>query len=161
MTVKTTIFLLWTFVLTSCAYENRPWEGETASSDLTNSSESTNTTPENNLSDNNPPVPDDISTPDPALLLQLGKDVFENKGRCQSCHEITEKRKVGPGLAGLYNSIRTLRTGETLIANEAYIRESILDPSAKTVQSYPPNLMPSWNLSEEEVSGLVEYIKSL
>ena len=56
----------------------------------------------------------------------------------------------------------TLATGETVRADEAYIRESILNPRAKLVAGYGP-IMPTFQgqLSEEELTQLVAYIKSL
>ncbi len=65
-------------------------------------------------------------------------------------------------LAGLYGSTVRLQDGSSVTADENYIRESILQPSAKIVAGYPP-IMPIFQgqLSEEQVTDLVEYIKSL
>jgi cytochrome c oxidase subunit 2 len=55
-----------------------------------------------------------------------------------------------------------LTTGETVKADEAYLRESILNPSAKIVAGYQ-NIMPSFQgqVTEEDLLQLMEYIKSL
>jgi cytochrome c oxidase subunit 2 len=55
-----------------------------------------------------------------------------------------------------------LRGGETVLADEEYIRESIMTPTAKVVDGYAP-LMPSYKnqLEEDQVSSLVAYIKTL
>lgn len=55
-----------------------------------------------------------------------------------------------------------LRTGQTVTADENYIRESILDPGTKIVQGYE-NVMPSFQgqVSEEDLLALMEYIKAL
>jgi cytochrome c oxidase subunit 2 len=50
------------------------------------------------------------------------------------------------------------------MADEAYLRNSILNPNAKVVQGYPANVMPQdygERLTEEQINGLIEYIKSL
>ncbi len=72
---------------------------------------------------------------------------------------------MGPTWKGLYRTQVELEDGSMITADEAYLRESILDPSAKTVKGFPAGLMETvikpGALSEEEVDGLVAYIKSL
>ncbi len=93
-------------------------------------------------------------------LVQIGEKVFQ--GRCTACHKTTSQRMIGPGLASLFKSEREFEKASPEIANEAYIRESILNPSAKVVKSYPNQMTPfAGLLKEEELTGLVEYIKSL
>ena len=55
-----------------------------------------------------------------------------------------------------------LDNGSTVIADDDYLRESIIEPSAKVVAGYPP-IMPSYRgqLSEEQIMALVAYVKSL
>ena len=76
--------------------------------------------------------------------------------------------KVGPSWSGLFNSERTVfadRKKETIIANEDYLRESILDPVAKVVPQYAKGeyAMPSYAgvLAESQIESLVLFIKSL
>ena len=68
----------------------------------------------------------------------------------------------GPVLNGLFGSTVHLASGETVTANEAYIRESILNPTAKVVAGFPP-IMPTFQgqVSEEQLLSLTEYIKAL
>lgn len=93
-------------------------------------------------------------------LVEVGQKVYEQK--CAVCHNTDAQRKVGPGFAGLYNSERQFTDGSSLVADENYLRESILVPNAKVVNGYPA-AMPSFQgqLSEDELSGLIEFIKSL
>jgi cytochrome c oxidase subunit 2 len=86
----------------------------------------------------------------------VGARLFRSYG-CAQCHG-----QVAPTLAGLYGREQRLRDGTTVIADEAYIRESILNPSAKVVAGYAPS-MPSYRgqLTEEQVSALTAYIRSL
>jgi cytochrome c oxidase subunit 2 len=76
---------------------------------------------------------------------------------CNTCHG-----QRAPTLAGLYGTTVHLQDGSSVVADENYIRESILQSSAKIVAGYPP-IMPMFQgqLSEEQVTDLVEYIKSL
>ena len=93
-------------------------------------------------------------------LSQIGETVFQKT--CTACHAPTEEKRIGPGMAGLFGSKREFTDGKSLIADENYIRESILNPSARIVKGYG-NLMTPFAglLTEEEMTGLIEYIKSL
>jgi cytochrome c oxidase subunit 2 len=76
---------------------------------------------------------------------------------CNSCHGVR-----APTLAGLYGSKVRLDDGSVVIADDDYIRESIVAPRAKIVAGYPA-LMPTFKgqLSEEQIMDLIAYIKSL
>jgi cytochrome c oxidase subunit 2 len=77
--------------------------------------------------------------------------------RCDTCHGVR-----APTLSGLFGSRVKLQDGGTITADDDYIRESILFPSAKVVDGFP-NIMPTFKgqLSEEEVLQIIEYVKSL
>lgn len=93
-------------------------------------------------------------------LASRGRSLFTNLG-CISCHA-RGAPVLAPPLEGLYMSKVGLRTGGTVLADENYIRESILDPGAKIVKGYE-NIMPSFQgqVSEEDLLALIAYIKSL
>ncbi|MFV9506330.1 MAG: c-type cytochrome [Oscillochloridaceae bacterium umkhey_bin13] len=95
-----------------------------------------------------------------ATLAAQGQQLFANLG-CVGCHR-DDGVGLGPGLNGLYNRPRPLEGGESVVADEAYLIESILQPGARMAQGYQP-IMPSYQgqLSDEQVRQLVEYIKSL
>jgi cytochrome c oxidase subunit 2 len=95
-----------------------------------------------------------------APLTEKGEALFSRMG-CVSCHKTTTLTR-GPRLEGLYGSEVKLEGGEKVVADEAYIRESILDPRAKTVAGYG-QIMPVYQgqLSEESLVELVAYLKSL
>lgn len=95
-------------------------------------------------------------------IVEIGQQVFQ--GRCTVCHHVgSQERLVGPGLLGLYGRERVFTDGSRRIADENYIRESILYPDDEIVEGYSPHQMPSFQgqLDEQELLGLVEYIKSL
>ncbi len=81
--------------------------------------------------------------------------------RCDNCHH-QQTGARGPSLAGIYGNDVPLQDGGAVVADEAYLRESILNPAAKIHAGYK-NLMPTFRgqLSEEDVLRLTAYIKSL
>jgi len=93
-------------------------------------------------------------------LAQQGEQVFRAHG-CSGCHG--ENSTVhAPSLAGLYGTMVHLSDGSVRLADEAYIRDCILNPRSFTVAGYPP-VMPNFagQLGEDEVLKLIAYIKSL
>ena len=81
---------------------------------------------------------------------------------CQSCHSFDGSQGIGPTWKGLFGSERILADGKRVLADENYIRESILQPGEKIVKGFQP-VMPSFQgqLSEEQISDIIEFIKSL
>ncbi len=80
---------------------------------------------------------------------------------CNTCHG-EQKGARGPSLTGLFGKTVRLQNGQTVVADESYIRESIMNPQAKLLEGYPP-IMPTFQglISEEGLLQLVAYIKSL
>ncbi len=80
---------------------------------------------------------------------------------CSTCHQ-DQNRGRGPTLAGLYGTEVRLDNGSTVIADDAYIRESILNPNAKLVAGYQ-GIMPTFQgqVSEEQIVQMIAYIKSI
>lgn len=78
-----------------------------------------------------------------------------------TCH-LNAPGGIGPMLAGVPGHEVELMTGEKVMADDAYLRESILQPMAKVVKGFPP-AMPTFagQLNEEQVMSLIAYIKSL
>ena len=91
---------------------------------------------------------------------EAGRKLFEGM-RCDSCHK-EEPDARGPTLRGLFGTQVALADGGTALANEEYMRESILRPMQRVTKGFEP-LMPSFEgqLGEEEVLQLIAYIKSL
>jgi cytochrome c oxidase subunit 2 len=94
-------------------------------------------------------------------LVSQGQSLFQQNG-CSTCHLLDAQGRC-PNLRGLYNHPVQLADGRTVVADDAYIRESILDPNAKITAGFEPNIMPVFKgqLSEENVIQLIAYIKSL
>lgn len=97
-------------------------------------------------------------TDDPAA--EAGREVFESMG-CVACH-LPEPGTIAPSLHGLVGREREFADGSKLVADAAYIRESITDSAARVVKGYAP-AMPAYAglLSDEQVEQLVAYVESL
>jgi len=93
-------------------------------------------------------------------LQETGQQLFSSLG-CSTCHR-SDVQGRGPNLAGIYNKPVLLEDGRTVIADENYVRESILNPTAKIVSGFKP-VMPTFQgiVSEEQLNALVAYVKSL
>jgi cytochrome c oxidase subunit 2 len=97
-----------------------------------------------------------------AALAAAGERLSRIKG-CTACHSADGSRLVGPSYKGLFGSAATvIASGETreVSVDEAYLRRSILEPMADVVQGYQP-VMPTLEMTDEEVNALVAYLKSL
>ena len=93
-------------------------------------------------------------------LSEIGEKAFQ--GRCIVCHKTTKEKLIGPGLAGIYGSKREFSNAAPLTADENYLRESILNPADKIVMGFTNAMTPfAGALTEEELSGLIEYMKEL
>jgi cytochrome c oxidase subunit 2 len=94
--------------------------------------------------------------------VAAGKALYTNTLGCASCHGDNGQGGRGPALTGLLGKPVQLDNGSTGTADEAYIRESILNPQAKIVAGYGP-IMPTFagQLSEEQLLQLVSFVKSL
>jgi len=83
---------------------------------------------------------------------------------CIGCHTADGADVAGPTWKGLYSKEETLIDGTTVTVDEAYVRESILNPNAKIVEGYIPDIMPNdfaERLTDSQLDLLVEYIKIL
>ena len=93
---------------------------------------------------------------------QNGAIVWKRRG-CISCHSVDGSKKVGPSWKNLFGSMRKFTTTGTpgeLVADEAYVEESIRYPMKKIADGYPPQ-MPVVKLTDKEILWVTEYIKSL
>jgi cytochrome c oxidase subunit II len=81
--------------------------------------------------------------------------------RCVTCHSADSQARA-PVLEDLYGRQVPLNDGRTVVADETYLRESILNPDAKIVAGYQP-IMPTFQgqISEEDVIKLIAFIQAL
>jgi cytochrome c oxidase subunit 2 len=94
-------------------------------------------------------------------LSSQGEKLFHQYG-CANCHHFNNQGRC-PDLRNLYMRPVQISTGQTVTADDSYLRESILDPDAKIVYGFHANIMPNFSsqLSEEQVIALISYIKAL
>src|SRR5581483_2166293 len=97
--------------------------------------------------------------PPPAQPLLGGAELLDKSG-CTACHSLDGSALVGPTLKGLYGSRRVLANGTVVVADEAYIRESIEKPDAKVVKGFEAN-MPAMPLSQADEQAIIDFIKTL
>ena len=88
-----------------------------------------------------------------------GQELSVSKG-CVACHSIDGTAIIGPTWKGLYGSQESLEDGSSVTVDDAYIKESILNPTIKITKGYQP-LMPVLPVTDEEIAALTDYIKSL
>jgi cytochrome c oxidase subunit 2 len=93
--------------------------------------------------------------------VEVGARLYEMRG-CTQCHSVDGTPRVGPTLKGVFGGTIVLKDRGSVTADENYIRESILDPQAKIVAGFDP-VMPTYQgrLKDQEITGIIEYIKSL
>jgi cytochrome c oxidase subunit 2 len=96
----------------------------------------------------------------PVSASEAGAALFASLG-CITCHQ-QQPGALGPSLIGLYGSRVKLQDGSEVTADDAYIRESILTPTAKVVAGFQP-VMPTFQgqVDEEQIMQLIQYIRSL
>jgi cytochrome c oxidase subunit 2 len=93
-------------------------------------------------------------------LAQNGERLFASLG-CNSCHSGSADAH-GPNLAQVYGSKVQLANGSSTVVDDAFLRDSILNPTLHQIAGYAP-IMPTYQgqVSEEGLIDLVEYIKNL
>jgi cytochrome c oxidase subunit 2 len=90
---------------------------------------------------------------DPVYRLLEAKD-------CLTCHSVDGTEGIGPTLKGVYGRRTKLTNGSTIAADDVYLRESIVKPEAKVVDGFD-DVMPKPELTDEEVTAIVEYLENL
>jgi cytochrome c oxidase subunit II len=98
-------------------------------------------------------------------LALLGRQITERYG-CIACHSIDGSRLVGPSFQGIYGETHVVITDgqeREVVVDDAYIRTSVYEPDADIVKGYRRGQMISYEneVSEEELSLIIEFIKSL
>ena len=100
---------------------------------------------------------------------ELGQALAARNG-CATCHStgsgpgVGATDYVGTPWEGLFGRKVVLSNGATVTADEAYLRESILDPDVRIVKGFSPGIMPRGfgdKLSKEDVQAIIEYIKTI
>jgi len=94
-----------------------------------------------------------------SALATRGQSLSTDLG-CVACHTVDGSPGVGPSWQGMWGRTETLTNGNTVVVDEAYFRESLVDPPRKLVAGYP-NVMLRYFLEDEEITALMEFAKQL
>jgi cytochrome c oxidase subunit 2 len=90
---------------------------------------------------------------------EQGRELAESNG-CTSCHSTGDREGVGPSWQGLAGSEVELDDGSVVVADEEYLRRSIVEPNAQIVAGYR-GIMPERPLDPAEVDAIVAYLQEL
>jgi cytochrome c oxidase subunit 2 len=92
--------------------------------------------------------------------VETGERLFAELS-CNTCHT-PDSTGRGPSLIGLFGSTVDLANGSTVVADENYLRESIMSSQTRVVRGYQP-IMPTYQgqVSEEHLMQLIAYIRAL
>lgn len=92
---------------------------------------------------------------------ELGKKLFVSR-TCSTCHSLDGTRITGPTLKGVFGRTEPLEGGTSVMVDENYVRESVLDPGTKVVLGYPAS-MPTFRglLKDNEIDAIIAYLKTV
>ncbi len=91
---------------------------------------------------------------------QRGQEIANAFG-CAGCHTTTGDVTQGPSWLNLFGKTETLNDGTEVLVDEAYVQESILDPTAKLVQGFEA-VMPTFStLTDADIQDIIAYMQSL
>ncbi len=92
---------------------------------------------------------------------EYGAELFIQK-QCHTCHSVDGTANQGPTFQGLFGKTEQMVDGTSVVVDENYIRESILDPQTKVVKGFQPVMVTYQGLLKDpQIDALVAYIKSL
>ena len=112
------------------------------------------------------PAPSDAPVATPVsngASADEGMSLAQEQG-CLGCHTTDGRELIGPTWKGLFGKEEKLDDGTTVIVDDAYLRESILNPNAKIVVRFVDNIMPRdfrARLSDQQIEAIIEYIKTV
>jgi cytochrome c oxidase subunit 2 len=92
---------------------------------------------------------------------EFGATVFTKRG-CNACHSVDGKANIGPTWKGIWGHSVALTNGQSVTVDEAYVRQSIVDPAAQIVAGFQP-VMPAYKgiISDREIEAVIAYIQTL
>ena len=93
--------------------------------------------------------------------VDVGAKVHKEKG-CATCHSLDGTSGTGPSWKDVFGSERKFTDGTSVVADENYIRDSILNPGHHVVAGYD-NVMPTFqgSIKDPEITGVIEFLKSI
>jgi cytochrome c oxidase subunit 2 len=92
---------------------------------------------------------------------EMGARVYEKKG-CRACHSVDGKAGTGPTFLGLWGRQERITDGPSVVVDENYVRESIVDPNAKIVEGFRAQMSSyQGKITDRQIDALIAYFKTL
>ncbi|MGA0806007.1 MAG: c-type cytochrome [Pseudohongiellaceae bacterium] len=89
-----------------------------------------------------------------------GQQVSTDYG-CIACHTVDGSPGVGPGWLGMWGRMETLSDGRSVVVDADYFTRSLTNPGRDVVAGYPNVMLPAFFITEEELSDLMAFARSL
>ena len=94
-------------------------------------------------------------------LPEVGELLYTQQG-CKACHSLDGSKLVGPSLKNVYGFEFLTTTGQTVLVDDAYIKESILEPNASVIDGFQPVMTPyAGKLGDKEIEAIIEFLKTI
>jgi cytochrome c oxidase subunit 2 len=94
-------------------------------------------------------------------LPEVGALLYERNG-CKACHSLDGSRLVGPSLKNVYGFEFLTTSGQTVLVDDAYVKESILTPNVSVIDGYPPVMTPfAGVLDDRRIEAITEFLKTI
>jgi cytochrome c oxidase subunit II len=90
---------------------------------------------------------------------ERGSQVVTSLG-CVACHSLDGRRGVGPSWLGIYGTTRTFADGSSAVADDEYLRRSMLEPGAQVVESYDNVMLPA-AVNDAQIADIIALITEL
>ncbi len=102
---------------------------------------------------------DDDAEPQLGAAAERGRQLSRDNG-CSGCHSASGAESTGPTWKGLWGTTVELEDGRSVTVDRDYVARSVREPSADVVAGYS-DLMPTFDLDDDEVDDLVAYLEAL
>lgn len=98
-----------------------------------------------------------------AASTTTGQGLLTRYG-CVACHSLDGSKRIGPSFKGIFGrKVVVTRQGreETIVADDAYLKSSILQPQADIVKGYPPVMQSFADMPGKDIEAILDYLKTL
>lgn len=94
-------------------------------------------------------------------LVEVGELLVNQQG-CKVCHSLDGTKLVGPSFKNLYGFEFLTTDGSTIVADDAYIKESILTPNVSVIAGFQPVMTPfAGKLDGRKIEAITEFLKTI
>jgi len=90
---------------------------------------------------------------------EYGEYLYVKQG-CNACHSVDGSILVSSSFKGIFGSVRQLESGDSVVADEEYIKKSILEPNADISKGFTPSMV-AYPLKEKDLNAITAYIRSM